>query len=978
MAFIESSTGFKANHISASSMTVNSLSGSLVSSASFGSVEIAGFSGQTNLLDFSASINTVSGSVSTRLSSLESGTTTKTLISGSEQIADEISGSFAVASASFAATTTTNVSNIATNTGNISTNAGNITTLQGRNVNTGTGLSGGGDLSGDRTLAVDFTDATLKSNISGAFAQASGGLSSRIAVMEGDAANAQGLSTTNSPTFAGMTVKGDLTAENIIVSSSIVHFTQSFSSGSTVFGDTNDDTHAFTGSLQLTGSGVLLDITNTGGSNAPFTINGNTNKVANLNADLLDGTSLDGIPAYVATNLAANAVSGDKISGGTIDSTTITKLAIGDLSIGSVNDNELHARQLHNVNTISGSSGASASLDYIEASATGNIAGNLVQTINVTFSGNNFLFNGDAKPNFTILPGYTYRFNQEDGTNASHLIGFKNAGADYTTGVRNVGTPGSATAGKAQSVYTELIVTSATPGLLTYYDKTEGDDASGAKLVKEGAAGGASLISGSLISTGSFGRLEMASGTFLSGSHMTLEGNVSSSIESTGSFGTMQIEGFAEENRNLTFFSSSIAQRVQSAVAGGVNTVTGGTGLTDSGTNDKTLAIDFTDATFKATISGSWQNTLSSSNATVVGGGVSGSAASTFNVGVGGVQIANHLKDNQKTHVGVVDSGNYYAISGSAVSTGSFGKLETVAGAVLEDGISGSLSSTGSFGHVRVATSLSASAGTSASFDNVGIKGFSAAEVDRVSTNHGSGLLAFSASVAQRLADEADDIEGQFTVVGNEIQAVKSTRISGSLVVSASHATSASLTVQGQGENVFNVDGTAGRLFTISDTMSGSLFSVADFSGLAALEVFDNDKITLGLNTNPIVVETNITNNSAQISGSLQSTASFGHIVAADKAVLKDVDLSGNLVPTTDVATDLGSATKRFANLFVGDLLLSNKTRINPETQNIGNSIDGTWGDYQLQEGQDDLFIENKRTGKTFKFVLQEINPEEL
>ena len=44
MAFIESNTGFKANHISASSMTVNSLSGSLASSASFGSIEVAGFS----------------------------------------------------------------------------------------------------------------------------------------------------------------------------------------------------------------------------------------------------------------------------------------------------------------------------------------------------------------------------------------------------------------------------------------------------------------------------------------------------------------------------------------------------------------------------------------------------------------------------------------------------------------------------------------------------------------------------------------------------------------------------------------------------------------------------------------------------------------------------------------------------------------------------------------------------------------------
>ena len=132
------------------------------------------------------------------------------------------------------------------------------------------------------------------------------------------------------------------------------------------------------------------------------------------------------------------------------------------------------------------------------------------------------------------------------------------------------------------------------------------------------------------------------------------------------------------------------------------------------------------------------------------------------------------------------------------------------------------------------------------------------------------------------------------------------------------------------------------------------------------------------MNAAPIVVETNSANSSAMMSGSLQSTASFGQVIAGGKAILKDVDLSGNLIPTADVSTDLGSATKRFANLFVGDLLLSNKTRINPDTEKIGNSIDGTWGDYQLQEGKDDLFIENKRTGKTFKFVLQEVKTEEL
>ena len=41
----------------------------------------------------------------------------------------------------------------------------------------------------------------------------------------------------------------------IVVSSSVTHLTQSFSSGSTIFGDTPlDDTHQFTGSVFISGS----------------------------------------------------------------------------------------------------------------------------------------------------------------------------------------------------------------------------------------------------------------------------------------------------------------------------------------------------------------------------------------------------------------------------------------------------------------------------------------------------------------------------------------------------------------------------------------------------------------------------------------------------------------------------------------------------------------------------------------------------
>lgn len=51
-----------------------------------------------------------------------------------------------------------------------------------------------------------------------------------------------------------LTIRRNLIAEQLIISSSVTYMTQSFSSGSTVFGDTLDDTHQFTGSLFVTGS----------------------------------------------------------------------------------------------------------------------------------------------------------------------------------------------------------------------------------------------------------------------------------------------------------------------------------------------------------------------------------------------------------------------------------------------------------------------------------------------------------------------------------------------------------------------------------------------------------------------------------------------------------------------------------------------------------------------------------------------------
>ena len=37
------------------------------------------------------------------------------------------------------------------------------------------------------------------------------------------------------------------------------------------------------------------------------------------------------------------------------------------------------------------------------------------------------------------------------------------------------------------------------------------------------------------------------------------------------------------------------------------------------------------------------------------------------------------------------------------------------------------------------------------------------------------------------------------------------------------------------------------------------------------------------------------------------------------------------------------------------------------------NDIDGTWGDWTLQEGDENIFMKNNRTGKRYKINLTEV-----
>jgi|9_EtaG_2_1085328.scaffolds.fasta_scaffold02968_5 hypothetical protein len=73
----------------------------------------------------------------------------------------------------------------------------------------------------------------------------------------------------------------------------------------------------------------------------------------------------------------------------------------------------------------------------------------------------------------------------------------------------------------------------------------------------------------------------------------------------------------------------------------------------------------------------------------------------------------------------------------------------------------------------------------------------------------------------------------------------------------------------------------------------------------------------------------------------------------------------GDVLPGGDNSQDLGSTSKRWANIYSADLQLSN--------EGMGNDVDGTWGKYTIQEGENDLFLLNRRNGKKYRFMLEEV-----
>jgi hypothetical protein len=103
----------------------------------------------------------------------------------------------------------------------------------------------------------------------------------------------------------------------------------------------------------------------------------------------------------------------------------------------------------------------------------------------------------------------------------------------------------------------------------------------------------------------------------------------------------------------------------------------------------------------------------------------------------------------------------------------------------------------------------------------------------------------------------------------------------------------------------FEVVGVSGSLFSVSDSLSGSLFSVNTISGLPILEVFSDNTIIAGaFNTNAFIVT------GSQVGVGTYPSGVNRFIVTGSSA------FTGSVEPGVDNIYDLGSASKRWRAIY--------------------------------------------------------------
>ena len=170
----------------------------------------------------------------------------------------------------------------------------------------------------------------------------------------------------------------------------------------------------------------------------------------------------------------------------------------------------------------------------------------------------------------------------------------------------------------------------------------------------------------------------------------------------------------------------------------------------------------------------------------------------------------------------------------------------------------------------------------------------------------------------------------------------------------------------------FRIDADALRL---RSKTGGESFITANVNG--AVEIFhDNDKKFMTQSDGVRIEDGGLlyfANDSENSSSYIQNSDSSSNAnlnfytrEGGSGAIRWRITKSGQFIPHVNNTYDIGDTSNRVRNIYTNDLNLSN--------EGSTNSVDNTWGNYTIQEGESDLFLINNRNGKKYKFNLTEVS----
>ena len=197
-------------------------------------------------------------------------------------------------------------------------------------------------------------------------------------------------------------------------------------------------------------------------------------------------------------------------------------------------------------------------------------------------------------------------------------------------------------------------------------------------------------------------------------------------------------------------------------------------------------------------------------------------------------------------------------------------------------------------------------------------------------------------SIKNRSGNGAPDFPNGITVTGVVTATTTSQNITGDLTVSGNLGVGGTVTY----EDVTNIDA-IGIITARSGIQIGAGGTIGSSGGGIVTFFGDGSNLT-GIDA------------TALKDGS-------GNVIVQASASAVSVTAGKHLNPASTNTTDLGTTSLRWRNLYTQDLQLSNES-------SGGNDVDGTWGNWTLQEGETDIFMINNRTGKKYKINMTEVD----